>query len=151
VILLTVCLLSGCGKDESLEKYYSEMSSFSEDINTEFAVLNNIDPSSETAVDEMLTVLDELAVSFQGLADIEVPEEFSANESLADEAADYMREASELYHEAYAESDYHSDIADVAQENYNRAVKRINYISMILQGQMPEDESITIITEKKTD
>ncbi|MFR6330796.1 MAG: hypothetical protein ACLUOI_19690 [Eisenbergiella sp.] len=32
-------------------------------------------------------------------------------------------------------------------EYYNRAIKRINYISEILQGEMPTDDSIVITTE----
>ena len=39
------------------------------------------------------------------------------------------------------------NVASAALEYYNRAVKRLNYISLILQGEMPTDDSITIITE----
>lgn len=145
--VLISLLLTGCGKDEALEKYYSEMEAFVLEADNGFDALNSIDPSSETAVEDMLTALDGLAVSFQTLADIEVPNEFSANESLADEAASYMAEAAELYREAYADGTYYSNVAEAAQENYSRAVKRMEYISMILQGEMPTDESITIITE----
>lgn len=144
---LVALLLCGCGKNESLEKYYDEMNSFTEDIQKSFNVLNSIDPSSENAVEEMLSVMNSLSDSFQILAEIDVPDEFLANESLADEAASYMKEAAVLYAETYSGDSYNESIAEAAQENYNRAVKRLNYISQILQGEMPEDESVTVITE----
>lgn len=149
-LILMMLFASGCGKDEALEKYYDEMSLFADDINVKFDVLNSIDPASESAVEEMLEALNDLTTTFQNLAAIEVPREFSANESLADEAADYMAEAARLYHEAYADGTYQEYAAEAAQENYNRAVKRIDYISMILQGEVPEDSSVTVITETES-
>lgn len=53
-------------------------------------MLNNIDPESDTAMEDMLTALDDLAAEFNTLAEIEVPRQFSAIENLADEAGDNM-------------------------------------------------------------
>lgn len=147
ILFLSAASLTGCGKDAELEQFYTEMDSFTTQANLDFEALRGVDPSSETAVEDMLSAMDNLAVSFQTLADINVPKEFSAVESLADEAGSYMTEAAALYRQAYSDGAYDENVAYVALENYNRAIKRMDYISEILQGEMPTDDSITIITE----
>ncbi len=147
-LLLSLSLFTaGCGSDEELNAYYTEMETFISEANAGFAALHELDPAAETAVEDMLNTLDGLSVSFQSLADISVPEQFAANETLADDAADYMAEAARLYREAYAGEEYDSYAADAAQENYSRAIRRVEYISQILQGEIPSDDSITVITE----
>ena len=103
---LSLLLLSGCGKDQELEQFYSEMESFTERANQNFQTLSGIDPSSENAVDELLAAMDSLAETFTVLAEISVPEEFASIEEIADEASSYMTEAAALYHEAYADGGY---------------------------------------------
>lgn len=146
VLLVAVCL-SGCGKNEELDQFYTQMEAFTEEANQGFETLRNVDPASETAVEDMLNAMDGLAASFQTLADISVPRQFHAIESLADEAGSYMTEAASLYREAYADGNYYENVAESALENYNRAVERMEYISEILQGEMPTGEDITITTE----
>lgn len=58
-----------------------------------------------------------------------------------------MSQAASLYREAYGGEEYNENVAAAAAEYYNRAIKRINYISEILQGEMPTDDSIVITTE----
>lgn len=123
------------------------MDDFTAQVNISFDNLNSVDPESETGVEDMLAAMDDLAAQFTVLADIEVPRQFSAVEDLADEAGENMTEAARLYREAYADEEYNENVASAALEYYNRAVKRLNYISLILQGEMPTDDSITIITE----
>ena len=123
------------------------MENFTQQANETFDVLNNIDPESDTAMEDMLTALDDLAAEFNTLAEIEVPRQFSAIENLADEAGDNMSQAASLYREAYGGEEYNENVAAAAAEYYNRAIKRINYISEILQGEMPTDDSIVITTE----
>ena len=144
---LPLLFLSGCGKDQELEQFYSEMETFTEQADLDFQALSGIDPSSETAVDDLLSAMDSLSETFQLLADITVPEEFSSIEEIADEASSYMTEAASLYHEAYADGGYAENIAAMAQENYDRAVMRMNIISEVLQGETPTDASVTVTTE----
>ena len=144
---LFLLLLTGCGKDLELEQFYSEMESFTERAAQDFQTLSGIDPSSETAVDELLSAMDSLAETFSLLAEISVPEEFASIEEIADEASSYMTEAAALYREAYADGEYSENTAATAQENYDRAVMRMNIISEVLQGETPTDASVTVTTE----
>lgn len=144
---LSLFLLSGCGKDQELEQFHSEMENFTERANQDFQTLSAIDPSSENAVDELLTAMDSLAETFTMLAEISIPEEFSSIEEIADEASSYMTEAAALYREAYADGGYSESTAAAAQENYDRAVMRMNIISEVLQGETPTDAAVTITTE----
>lgn len=144
---LSLLLLTGCGKDQELEQFYSEMESFTERAAQDFQTLSGIDPSSETAVDELLSAMDSLAETFSLLAEISVPEEFASIEEIADEASSYMTEAAALYREAYADGGYSENTAATAQENYDRAVMRMNIISEVLQGETPTDASVTVTTE----
>ena len=147
-VLLVSALLTGCGKDAELDKFYGEMEDFTTQVNASFDTLNNVDPESETSVEDMLAAMDDLAAKFTLLAEIDVPRQFSAVEDLADEAGEYMAEAASLYREAYG-GEYNENVASAALEYYNRAVKRLDYISQILQGELPTDASITIITENE--
>lgn len=141
------CSFGRLRQNAELDKFYSEMDDFTAQVNISFDNLNSVDPESETGVEDMLAAMDDLAAQFTVLADIEVPRQFSAVEDLADEAGENMTEAARLYREAYADEEYNENVASAALEYYNRAVKRLNYISLILQGEMPTDDSITIITE----
>lgn len=144
-------LLSGCGSDPKLSAFYDQMDSFYQSLSITVNTLESVDPDSESAVDDMLAGLDEMSVLFGQLAEIEVPDKLEAHfgnvEELADQASDYMEEAGRLYHEAYADGGYDADIAQAAFENYTRAMKRVNYIAILLQGRIPEDDNITVITE----
>ncbi|MBQ7841675.1 MAG: hypothetical protein IJ390_14490 [Lachnospiraceae bacterium] len=152
IFLIAICCLfiSGCGDDPKLTQFHNEIDSFYESLSTSVSALENIDPASESAVDDMLTQLDTLSVLFGNLAAIEIPEEFENIEELADEASEYMTEAGALYREAYADNGYDDSLAAAAGENYNRAMKRINYIAILLQGRIPEGEDVMIVTEEET-
>ncbi len=141
------CAFPAAVRMKSWNQFYTQMEAFTEEANQGFETLRNVDPASETAVEDMLNAMDGLAASFQTLADISVPRQFHAIESLADEAGSYMTEAASLYREAYADGNYYENVAESALENYNRAVERMEYISEILQGEMPTGEDITITTE----
>lgn len=58
-----------------------------------------------------------------------------------------MQEADSLYHEACSAETFDQERASAAQEHYQRAMKRIHYIGIMLQGRTPDDEEITIIHE----
>lgn len=148
-LALCLLLLTGCGSggNQQLDTFHNNMDSFYDSLSTTVSVLESIDPQSETAVDEMLAQLDSMTVLFESLASMEYPEPFESIQETASEASEYIATAAELYHEAYADGNYDDSLAEAAAENYARAMKRINYVAILLQGRYPEDENVTIVSE----
>lgn len=148
-LFLCMAFFTGCGEKEELTVFKENMNEFYEEVS---AIENNmalIDESSEDAVETLLVYMEQMSVQFQQLSEMEVPQEFISVEELADDALDYMKEAVRLYEEAY-EEDYISDpLIQAATENYTSAMKRINYIAVLLQGEIPE--GATIIEEGGTE
>ena len=97
----------------------------------------------------VLSGLDELTALTDSLADISVPKRYAdaGIDELAAQAAEHMQEADSLYHEACSAETFDQERASAAQEHYQRAMKRIHYIGIMLQGRTPDDEEITIIHE----
>ena len=149
LLVFLVVSLSGCGKNAALTTFYNDMNGFYESLYAASNTMNAIDPASETAHNELLGQLDQIDGLFQQLASIEVPDDYEDQfgniEELADEAAEYMTEADSLYHEAYAEERLDESLLMAADENYSRAMKRVNYIAHLLQGKIPEGDNITVI------
>lgn len=146
--ILTGCLIlgmlffTGCGEKEELTVFQEEMNSFYEEVSIIESNMNSIDESSEDAVTTLLIYLEQMLIQFQQLSELEVPTEFISIEDLADDAHEYMTEAVRLYEEAY-EDDYVSDpLIQAASENYASAMKRINYIALLLQGEIPEGATV---------
>ncbi len=150
LIMANLFLLSGCGKDQSLETYKENMTVFCNNIITQNEIINSIDPASETATEDLLLSLDTIELEFTTLADMEVPKQFSAVESLADEAGSYMSEAVSLYHEAFEADSYDETKSQLAAQSYQRAIKRVQYIGDILMGNLPDDENVEITYEDET-
>ncbi len=148
--MLCLCL-TGCGKDQKLEEYSEHISTFTQNIADISTRMEEIDTSSDTAASEVLNCLDEMEAQFLILAEMEVPKEFASIENLADEASEYMTEAVRLYHEVFESAEYSEETASIAQENYNRAMKRLAYISSLLQGELPEGDDIIITEEEVLD
>lgn len=140
-------ILSGCGKEEELDEYQADMTTFFEHIVAYNDGMNAIDASSEDAVGQLLAYLDQLRDEITWMAELEVPEQFSAAESLADEADENMKQAVELYHRAYEGEFYDEALAQAAREYYDRANIRIQYILTILHGEIPEGEGVTYTEE----
>lgn len=137
-LLLCMTFINGCGEKEELTTFKENMNTFYTEVSSIENAIASIDESSEEAVTTLLIHLEQMSSQFQQLADMEVPEEFISVEDLADDAASYMNEAVRLYGEAY-EEDYVSDsLIQAATENYESAMKRINYIAVLLQGEIPE-------------
>ena len=150
VTILCLCI-TGCGKDQKLEEYNENISAFTLNIADISTRMEEIDTTSDTATSEVLVCLDEMQEQFLVLAEMEVPKEFASIESLADEASEYMTQAVKLYHEVFEAAEYSEETASVAQENYNRAMKRLSYISSLLQGELPEGDDIIITEEEVLD
>lgn len=148
VCLFLIFLLTACGEDEKLAAYQEDMNTFFERAAQYNENMNAIDRNSDTAIIELLGYLDALAEDIEWMAELEVPEQFSAVESLADEADENMKEAMTLFHAAY-DGDYDEASAQAALEYYDRVNIRIQYIIVILHGEIPEGEGVTY-TEENT-
>ena len=132
-------LFTGCGASEELEVYKANMTQFFENIKIYDTSINSLNPESETAVTDLLALLDSMEVSFEQMASLEVPEGFPGVEELADEASEYMTEAVSYYHQAFEAEPFDIVLADVAKQNYDRANVRLQYIVSILHGDIPEE------------
>ncbi|MGN0305254.1 MAG: hypothetical protein ACI4D2_03760 [Lachnospiraceae bacterium] len=146
VTLLSFVLLTGCGEKKELTEFKDNMTLFYDQITDIGDSMKEISPDSEDAVNSLLTLLDAMEVQFQFLADIQVPTEFSTIETLADEAAMHMTEAVNYYHQAHEGEIFDENLASVASQHYGIAMKRINYIATLLQGEIPDDPNV-IVTE----
>lgn len=67
--LLLTLSLSGCGSDSALTDYTSQMNTFYDAFSSGTLALEQIDPSSETAQEELLSGLDELTALTDSLAE----------------------------------------------------------------------------------
>lgn len=147
VALFSAFLLTACGENEELTAYQEDMNTFFERAAEYNDKMNAIDRESDTAVIELLGYLDAFAEDIQWMAELEVPEQFSAVESLADEADENMKEAVALFHAAYDGETYDEGSEQAALEYYNRTNIRIQYIITILHGEIPEGEGVTYTEE----
>lgn len=144
MIIICGFLLTACGKeDEELAAYQENMNTFFENVASYDNNINSIDSSSEDAVPQLLAYLDGLQEEITWMAELEVPEQFSAVESLADEADENMKEAVALFHSAYEGDTYNENLWQGAMEYYERVNIRIQYIISILHGEIPEGEGVT--------
>lgn len=150
--LLTFSVFTcGCGKDAELTKYEEEVTAFIDSVGDTKLRMEEIDINSDSAIADTLLCLDEMQEQFFFLAEMDVPKEFASIESLADEASEYMTEAVSLYHQVFEAEEYDAATADIAGENYDRAMKRLSYISTLLQGELPDDENIIVTEEEVLD
>ncbi|MBE5885581.1 MAG: hypothetical protein E7284_04155 [Lachnospiraceae bacterium] len=139
----------GCGADNELDKYRKSVEEFYEDVVEINDNINAIDAESANAPQELLDELDDLNALFQDFGELEVPQEYIAVESLADEAASFMDEAVTLYHSSFSDGTFNDFSVGMAYEKYCRAILRINYIGDILQGKTLEGENINIYYEEE--
>lgn len=152
MLILCTCLLcgvwlSGCGEDEKLTAYQEDMNTFFEHIADFNDGMNSINASAEDATEQLLSYLDQLQEEIAWMAELETPDQFSAVDSLADEADENMKQAVALYHSAYEAEEFDEASAQAARQYYDRANLRIQYIIMILHGEIPEGEGITYTEE----
>lgn len=130
---------TGCGKSNEFDAYKANMNQFFENLRIYDSSINAIDPESDTAISDLLTLLDSMDQSFAQMASLEVPDGFPGVAELAAEASEYMTEAVSYYHQAFEGEEYNAVFADVAKQNYDRANLRIQYIVSIFQGDIPEE------------
>lgn len=145
--LFFTLLFTACGQDEELTAYQEDMNTFFERAKEYNDKMNAIDSASDTAVIELLGYLDAFAEDIEWMAGLEVPNQFSAVESLADEADENMKEAVALFHAAYEGDTFDEPSEQAAREYYDRTNIRLQYIIMILHGEIPEGEGVTYTEE----
>lgn len=145
--LFFTLLFTACGQDEELTAYQEDMNTFFERAKEYNDKMNAIDSASDTAVIELLGYLDAFAEDIEWMAGLEVPNQFSAVESLADEADENMKEAVALFHAAYAGDTFDEPSEQAAREYYDRTNIRLQYIITILHGEIPEGEGVTYTEE----
>ncbi len=141
---LAVAFLTACGEDPELVQFRNSIEDFCTEISQIDTAINSIDASSESAVSDLLSCLDDLEDSFQGFAELDFPEEFDYLEEIAEQAGDYMSTAVSSYHDAYGGDSYDEYTAAYASENYSRAYKRVQIIITFLHGETPEDIDLQI-------
>lgn len=146
-VLLCGLFLTACGEDETLTAYQDDMNTFFEHIASYNDGMNAINTSDADAKEQLLSYLDQLQAEITWMAGLTVPDRFSAVDSLADEADENMQQAVSLYHRAYESEFFDEGAAQAAREYYDRANIRIQYIIMILHGEIPEGEGITYTEE----
>ena len=151
ISVITALSLNGCGKTDKLDEYYEAVNTFNEEVGTIAGNMNNLDGEDASQSGALLQELDSLEEQFRVLSEVEVPDVFASNETLADEAYSYMQEAVSGFHEYYENNEADYATFEVAKENYDRAFLRIEYISTILQGEIPEGDNIEVIEEESTD
>lgn len=154
-IFFFVCILfftlTACGKND-LSTFENDMNDFLKDITKVDNQMNKIDPDAEGAIKEMLECLNAMNKSFKKLAEIKVPSEFSAIETLAKEASEYMDMALDNYTQAFTNPAlYDANKGALASEYFKRALKRKEYIAIILQGGTPEGEGVIISYDSTED
>lgn len=152
MLLLSICIAfncAGCGEDKELTEYKEKMDTFFSQVENIHNKINALDPESEDALEDLFDCLDELDTRFQEMAKINVPDEFSSLENLADEASENMSLAVENYHNAYSSDSYNEFTAATAHEYYARANKRIQYMIDILHGEMPDGDDVIITTDEE--
>lgn len=146
--LFLALLLAACGgEDEALTAYQEDMGTFFSRAAEYNEQMNAIDRDSDTAVAELLGYLDAFADDIEWMAGLEVPNQFSAVESLADEADENMKEAVSLFHAAYDATPFDEPSYQAALEYYDRTNVRLQYIITILHGGIPEGEGVTYTEE----
>lgn len=145
--MLLTFLLTACGQDDALSAYQADMVTFFEEAAEYNDKMNAIDRDSDTAVTELLGYLDSFAEDIEWMAGLEVPDQFSAVESLADEADENMKEAVSLFHTAYEGESFDEPSYQAALEYYDRTNLRLQYIITILHGEIPEGEGVTYMEE----
>jgi hypothetical protein len=140
-LLLTLSLsFTGCGRNtEEIVVFQNKLNTVvlkMENLDNE---LNAIDPTSSDAVENALDTLAELNTTFKELADIQVTDEKHLYiTDLADEGADYMAHAYELFKKAYTQDSFDEDNAALAYQYLERATKRVRVIVTMLHDKIPE-------------
>lgn len=146
-ITASLCL-SSCGKatnsQQEIAAFSNQVKDFTDTLKTADEQINSLSLTDTNTPDELLEILDNLAVEFNNFSELSVPAQYKSVEKLADEANSYMTLAVSDYHDAFETESPDSQYFDSAYFNYTCAMTRVKYIGYILVGEIPEDENIEV-------
>ncbi len=136
IILPFMLFLTSCGKLQSQETslYQNDMTDFTNTLIDLDNKINVIDADSETAVSELLSYYDELDDAFLSLTKMDIPDEYSDAEVLAERASKYMTQAVIYYHTAFEAEELDQMALETANTYYSNAITYVNYIGQVLLG-----------------
>ena len=137
--LVVFSMVTGCGASEEFASFQESVESFYTEVSEIENSIDQIDVQDEEAVTTLLICLEQMKVQFEMLAEMEVPVEFASVEELTDDALEYITEAVRLYTEAFSGDSVNDGYVQAAVENYESAMKRVEYIALLLQGEIPEE------------
>lgn len=146
-LTLIISVLAGCKEVPTVDKYAdykNSMEIFFEEINSLDQTINALDPEDPDSLSELFICLDQIEEQFKCLSEIEVPAEFVATESLADEAYEYMVQANQYFRASFSDTSYNEYTYEAGLECYNRANKRLHYIVQLIHGEELTDENVTV-------
>lgn len=141
-VILTALSLTACGEDPELTQFRNSIEAFCTKVSQIDNSINSIDASSDRAVAQLLSYLDELDSEFQSFAELDFPEEFDYLEDWADLSGEYMSKAVSSYHQLYESSVYNENTAADAKNNYSSAYKCIQAIITYLHGDTLDDSDL---------
>lgn len=124
VIVLTILLLSGCGTSQNLKElqnYRSEMDDFCSSVSSLQSQIDAIDPDSENAQQELLSLLDQLAEVSAKAAEISTPEGYEEAGEMCRRASDYLQEAKGEYHAAFEATPFDTESFQKGLDSYQSA------------------------------
>jgi len=124
VIVLTILLLSGCGtsqKLEELQNYRSEMDGFCSSVSSLQSQIDAIEPDSENAQEELLSLLDQLAEISAEAAGFSTPEGYEEAGEMCRRASDYLQEAKGEYHAAFEAEPFDTESFQKGLDSYQSA------------------------------
>ena len=147
--ILGLFCMTGCGNKEEITSFQQNMDNFYTEVSEIESNIEAIDAEDDGAVTNLLIYLEQMSSQFQQLAQMEIPKEFVNIEALTSDASEYMTEAVRLYTEAYGTDSVNDAYVEAAAKNYASAMKRINYIAVLLQGEIPE--GVTVIEGDDTE
>lgn len=131
---------TGCGRNtEEIMTFQNKLNTVVLKMENLDSQLNALDVTASDAAETALDALADLNTAFEELASISVTDEDHMYiTSLADEGADYMAHAYELFEKAYGQESFDEANADLAYQYLERATKRVRVIVTMLHGEIPE-------------
>lgn len=149
IMMILPMFLASCGSIRSQETsiYQNDMTDFTNKIVEIGNNINNIDADSDTAVSELLAYYDEMDAAFFSLTEMDIPDEYSDAEILAERASKYMTQAVLYYHTAFENESLDEMALETANTYYEKAITYVNYIGEVLLGGHVTFEDTTSTTE----
>lgn len=140
-LLSFIFLLTACGKEKGSDykDYINEISPIFEKIAQMDTKISDIDANNQDSFEQLLSYIDELAVLYKDLSQIDPPEEFARTKSLSEESYDYLLQAKEYLKDAFKDNEINETRLENGIECYNRANKRLHYIIKILHNELIEE------------